>query len=270
MGFDIGGAINSVTNAVKNTVSSVSNSVNHAVDTTVKSTANAWDRNRDNFENSDIGRVTKVVFTPVASIYNAGREVYNGKLDQAFGQMGASVNNMDLNTRLINSSSSLRELYNSDGFNNVTGGLSRDAVRKSDAFDHWRSEGEISPEDVSATTRYGVRAAIYGAGAYGLSESGYGAKGLSWAQENPAQAAMSAKLAAEGRYGDIAAAVADEYIPGIGHLISGPSKGDATPWQGSPPMVENYDVGPMDTKTIIALAAALFIFTTVIFKKLRG
>lgn len=264
------GFFDDVGKSISNTVKSVGNTVSNVA----KDVGSVWDTNRENFERSDIGNVVRVAVEPITAPIDASRHLVSGDFQGAAGRIGGSLLNNNPVSQTINSSSSVKDFMQSDTVNNLTAGWSNDAVLATDSYNNL-TNGRLTDTDIANMVRYGARSATYAvAGGYALN-NGYVAQATDWAKNNVVEAFAIGNLAAQGKYDQIAAGVADKFIPGVGNIIGNPPGSRPTPVDsgfsdtGPGAAIDSYTVSGLDTKTMLALAAAFFVVVALFFKRRR-
>lgn len=224
---------------------------------------------KENFQRSDIGRVTGNITNPVTSRIEAVKDIVKGDFDKAAGRIISSNLSRNLFSQAINSSSSAEELFQTKEANNLSFGLTGDSVKATNAYNEWQNTGKLSKEQLNDILVFNAKGAAMAYGSSYAYEAGYLDKAWAWITQNPGQAALTAKLASQGNYAGALTTVAPE----LGQYFPPPVQDRPVgfePPQETSAAFDNFTVEAIDTKTKWALAIALFFIVALIFKKTRG
>lgn len=230
----------------------------------------------------DIGKafnstVNALVVAPVASAIETTKKLSEGDIKGAVTTAGGAVLNANPVAQTINSSSQAKDFLNTKEVNNLTLGLSGDAVRATEAQNAISMGAPLTDEHMRDIGLYNVKAtAMVGAGIY-AANSGLASEAATWASNNAVQAGTAAALIAQGKGGQVVSNIANSYLPGLGDtldpILNPPAvrtpASTASNTGGVGTATDNYSVGSIDSTTKIALGAAAFMVLLVFIKKFK-
>lgn len=221
---------------------------------------------------SDIGKAAGVVTNPLRTPVDAAKHLMRGDIKGAAGSYFAGVMSNAPMSRLINSSSSIENLFkNNKTINNLSFGLASDSVDATNAYNDLQNNGHISGDQWKDILVYNAKAGALVAGGTYAASNGYLAKAGSYALENPVQSALLAKMYSKGDYSGAITSL----VPELSGILPPPIVDRTTPVDtsnngGSLSAVDNFTIEAIDTKTKLALGAALLFVIAIIFKKMRN
>ncbi|MFN3453520.1 MAG: hypothetical protein ACK41T_01070 [Pseudobdellovibrio sp.] len=252
MGFKIGNPLKSVSNAVSNTVKNVSNEFN---------------KTRETFERSDLGKVTSVAARPVTTALEVQKDLLKGNFSTAGKRMaGFAAQNTNPWSHILDTSSTLKGIVARDNF---FGSYAKSA----EAFEKLRSGQSLSNEDVRHITQANVKSAAIVGGVY--AGATYGQSAALWMGKNKVTTAfIGSQLVGAAKSGNFQQAIqniGNKLSPGAGDFLD--SIVSPNPKYPTDNYLPNYDgVAPTTSNnfTKIALISAGIILILAIFKKMRS
>lgn len=222
---------------------------------------------------SDVGKVAGVVTNPIRTPIEAAKHLVKGDVKGAAGSYFGGVMQNNPMSRLINSSTSVNDLFKNDKtINNLTFGLAGDSVKATEAYNDLQNNGHISGDQWKDILVYNAKAGALVAGGTYAATNGYAAKAGTWALNNPVQTGLLTKMFSKGDY----TGVVTSFAPELSGILPPPIIDRPTPFDppknnsGVISAVDNFTVAAIDTKTKLALGAALLFVLALILKKIRN
>lgn len=216
--------------------------------------------------------VSAVVVAPVSAAIEGTKKLASGDVTGAANTaVGTILNNNPVSLTVNASGDAGKEFLNTKEANNLTLGLSGDAVRATEAQNSAQRGETLNDEQMKDIGIYNAKAAaVVTAAAYVAPTVG------TWAAANPVTAASTAALIAQGKGGSAITNVANNLAPGIGNLIDpilnppavrAPASSGSTGGVGN--ATDSYSVGALDSTSKIALLGAGVTVLLLIIKKLK-
>jgi hypothetical protein len=221
--------------------------------------------------------VNTLVVAPVASAIETTKKIAEGDIKGAATTVAGAVMNTNPVSQTINSSSNVKDLLNTKEVNNLTLGLSGDAVKATEAQNALSFGADLTDEQMRDIGLYNAKAAaMVGAGIY-AANSGLAADAGTWIANNSGQALTAGVMIAQGKGNQVLAGVANSVAPGLGDaldpILNPPAvrtpASTASNTGGVGTATDNYSVGSIDSTTKIALGAAAFMVLLVFIKKFK-
>lgn len=117
----------------------------------------------DNLVKGDVGKAATALVTPQLGMVAAAGDVLKGDIKGAVGRAAGAQ--LSANTNLLGVSSDVKKFVESnDTLNDVTLGMSKDAVKMHDSTNRMIATGEVRDQDISNILRASTRAAVIGSG----------------------------------------------------------------------------------------------------------
>lgn len=252
---------------ITNAISSVTNTVTN----TVKNVGSELNVGREKFERSDIGGVVRTAVQPVSNVIEIQKDLMRGKFESAGNRaIGQGFRNISPITSIINSSSTVKGIFERDNFFNSWS-------RSTDAFNQLSSGNSLTQSQVNDVVgMYGKEAAIasliFGAPAAASAAS-------AWVVANPTTAALIGTQlfngSKSGNYNQAFQTIGNQISPGLGTVGVGlipPTQ----PGSSTGPALTNdyynpgYAPGSSSMFSSYALMGAGLILILVMFKKMRA
>ncbi len=221
--------------------------------------------------------VKTLVVAPVVSAVETTKKIAEGDIKGAATTVAGAVMNTNPVSQTVNSSTAVKNVFNSKEANNLTLGLTGDAVKATEAQNALSFGADLTDEQMRDIGLYNVKAAaMVGAGIY-AANSGLASEAAAWASNNAVQAGTAAALIAQGKGGQVVSNIANSYLPGLGDTLDPILNPPATRTPtssvsntgGVGTATDNYSVGSLDSTTKIALGAAAFMVLLVFIKKFK-
>lgn len=224
---------------------------------------------KNDFERSDLGKGAGALTDKFKYPIKTAEQLARGDVEGAFNTGLSGFMGSNPVSQVLNSSSSAETLFETKEANNLSFGLTGDAVKATDAYNQWQDTGKLTDQQLKDILIYNAKGAALAYGAsYGY-EAGWIDKAWAWVSGNPLDAAVAAKLASQGKYADAIATISPE----LGEYLPQPVQDRPIgfePSTGIGAAIDNFSIEAIDTKTKWALIAALFFVVALIFKKTRG
>ena len=223
--------------------------------------------------------VNTAVVQPVSATVEATKKVMTGDVQGAATAVGgALLNNNPINQAINVGGEPFKQVLNTKEANNITLGLSGDAVRATQAQNDLVNGEALTGQRAMDIGIYNAKAATLAtAGGYALN-SGLAAKAGTWALSHPVEGLAAGTLLAQGKGSQLVPGIVNNYLPGAGNLVDPilnppPTRApasDTSPSTGAPGAAwDNFTVGGIDSTTKLALGGAFAVVLLVVIKKLK-
>lgn len=190
-------AVKEVTKGVENVTREVSSGL---------TTAGQLTSNIGTLVGGDVGKAFNAVTNPAGAMLQAGGSLVEGDIKGAVARSTGAF--LAAGTAPLAASSSAKELFQNENFNNVTFGFANDISQVDDAKNRMIYSGDITDQDLSAMGRLGVRTAAV-IGTAGVVNAMGGASGVGTAAVNAGKSGQ-AFLQTAGTVAAGAAAIAKD------------------------------------------------------------